>query len=93
VSIHDRVVDVVSKWGRLAALPDDTDQLQVIWANSGQAVPFQPDGATQLIVALKAEFMNPPIKNITFVPADLDGGGGIKTVGDLATAVGQLPAP
>lgn len=93
MSIHDRVVKVVSQWGRLSKLPKDTDQLQIIWANSGKAVPFQPDGVTQLIQVLNAEFKNPPPENITFVLADFAPPGTIKTVDDLATAVGQLPDP
>jgi hypothetical protein len=90
MSVHDRVVKVISIWGHLPTLPDDTDELQLIWANSHEAVPFQPDAVTQLILDLKAEFKDPPSEDITITPSDFAPPGNVKTVDDLATAVGDL---
>jgi hypothetical protein len=90
LSVHDRVVKVISVWAHLNTPPNDTDQLKVLWAVSHQSYPFQPDAVRQLITALQNEFKSPPKKNVKLIPPDFDPGN-IKTVDDAATAVGQMP--
>jgi hypothetical protein len=92
MSAHDRVVKIIASWARVSRAPNDTDQLQVLWATSGQAVPFQPDAATELIAALTSEFRKPPMIDVRISPSDFPPSGEIKTVEDLAIAVGQMPS-
>lgn len=89
MSVHDRVVKVVSIWGHCSTAPNDDDQLQVIWAVSHKAVPFQPDAAQQLIIDLQTEFRTSPTERIDLIASDFDPGN-IKTVDQLATAIGQM---
>ena len=91
MSVHDRVVKVVAVWGHLPTPPNDSDLLQAIWAKSHESFPFQPDAAQQLIIDLQNEFKDPPVVIVRLLPSDLNPLGNIKTVGDLATAVGQMP--
>jgi hypothetical protein len=92
MSVEDRVVSVVAAWSRKPS-PGDDDVLEQLWANSGQAVPFQPDGQRRLIEALKQEFKKPPTVDVQLVPSDLDPTGQIKTVDNLVKAVEQMPSP
>jgi hypothetical protein len=87
MSVHDRVTDVVLAWAGLAELPDDSDQLKVLWTD---AVAFQPDAVDQLILALKNEFTNPPSIDVELTPPDFNPPGKINTVADLATAVLEM---
>ena len=92
MSVEDRVVSVVAAWSRKPS-PADDDVLEQLWANSGQAVPFQPDGERRLIDALKQEFRKPPTVNVQLIASDLDPTGQIKTVDNLVKAVEQMPSP
>jgi hypothetical protein len=89
MSSDDRVARVVSAWAHLPARPNDTDLLQVLWANSHTAVPF-PDAVQQLVLDLQNEFRDPPPTDVELQTTDFDPGS-IKTVADLKTAVRQMP--
>jgi hypothetical protein len=95
MSVVSRVVKVVCMWAHLSGPPDETDQLQVIWASShdGDATPFQPDAVQLLISALQNEFGYPPALKVQLIPNDFFPPGNIKTVADLETVVGGMPAP
>jgi len=90
MSSDERVAMVVQKWAGLPALPKDIDYLKVIWANSGNAAPFQKDAVQDLINRLKEEFKNPPSKHVILETTDVDPGS-IKKVRDLKDAVAQMP--
>ena len=92
MGIVDRAINVIATWARKPS-PGDDDVLEQLWADSGQAVPFQPDGQRQLIDALKREFTKLPKLDIQLIPSDLDPAGQIKTVNDLAVAVSRMPSP
>jgi hypothetical protein len=88
MSVHDRVTTVVSTWAGLVDLPNDSDQLKVLW---NDAAPFQPDAVDQLILDLKNEFKSPPSINVKLIAPDFNPPGKISTVADLATAVLEMP--
>ena len=88
MSVHDRVTVVVATWASLAELPNDSDQLKVLW---NDAAPFQPDAVDRLILALQNEFKNPPSIDVKLNPPDFNPTGKINTVADLATAVLEMP--
>jgi len=90
MSSDERVAMVVQKWAGLPELPKDTEYLKAIWANSGNAAPFQKDAVQDLINRLKEEFKKPPSKHVNLVTTDLDPGS-IKKVRDLKDAVAQMP--
>lgn len=56
MSVHDRVVDVITLWGKAPTHPPDTMQLEVVWSNSSQDIPFYPEAAQLLEQKLKQEF-------------------------------------
>jgi hypothetical protein len=91
MSVVSRVVKVVCMWAHVSDPPADADQLQVIWADSHDAIQFQPDAANLLISSLKSEFGYPPALNIQLMATDFYPPGNIKTVADLETAVGGMP--
>lgn len=56
MSVHDRVTNVVQVWARMPSLPDDKQELEVIWATSGPHFEFFPYGAQDLTTKLQNEF-------------------------------------
>jgi hypothetical protein len=86
-SIHGRVLELVREWAHLPDLPDDAQELAVLWAP--QAAPYNPDGAQLLAKAIRAEFAGPPVICQCIAVADLIQR--IKTVEDLVTAVPECP--
>lgn len=96
MSIHDRVVVVVQNWVTAPSRPDDTQQLEVLWASSGRSFAFYPDAAQVLARNLQTEFRDS--NTVVLRYTDLYASGAntaakVKTVGDLATAVRQNYTP
>jgi hypothetical protein len=86
-TVHGRVVLLVQTWAKLDALPDDGDELAVLWAP--QDSPYNPDGADELAKAIMKEFAGPPVICQCITVADLTQR--IKTVANLVTAVPACP--
>jgi hypothetical protein len=95
MSVHDRVTKVVQFWGRMPDLPDDKQELEVIWATSGPQFEFYPYGAQDLTEKLHQEFRESgkAVLNFTDIYASANTAGKVKTVDDLATAVRQNYRP
>jgi hypothetical protein len=95
MSVHDRVTNVVQVWARMPSLPDDKQELEVIWATSGPHFEFFPYGAQDLTTELQKEFSNSTktVLNFTDIYASTNTSGKIKTVDQLATAVRQNYKP
>jgi hypothetical protein len=91
MSVHDRVTNVVQVWARMPSLPDDKQELEVIWATSGQHFEFFPYGAQDLTTKLQSEFRDSTktVLQFTDIYASTNTSGKIKTVDQLATAVRQ----
>lgn len=89
MSVHDRVTDVVQAWARMPSLPDDKQELEVIWDTSGPQYEFYPWGAENLATRLQTEFHDSKTKVVLFtdIHASKNPGGKINTVDDLATFV------
>jgi len=95
MSVHDRVTNVVQTWGRMQVLPDDKQELEVIWAASGPQFEFYPYGAQDLTEKLHQEFRESgkAVLHFTDIYASANTGGKVKTVDDLANAVRQNYRP
>jgi hypothetical protein len=95
MSVHDRVTDVVQVWGHMQAIPDDKQELEVIWDKSGLQFEFYPYAVQDLTEKLTKEFRDSdkPVLRFTDVYADANKNGKIKTVEQLATAVRQNYQP
>lgn len=95
MSVHDRVTDVVQAWVHMPSLPDDKQELEVIWDTSGPQFEFFPYGVQDLTTKLKAEFRDSKttVLEFTDIYANTNPGGKIKTVEQLATAVRQNYRP
>jgi hypothetical protein len=95
MSVHDRVTNVVQAWARMPALPDDKQELEVIWGTSGPHFEFFPYGAQDLTTKLQSEFRDSAktVLQFTDIYASTNTGGKIKTVDQLATAVRQNYSP
>jgi hypothetical protein len=95
MSVHDRVTTVVQSWGRMPALPDDKQELEVIWSASGPQFEFYPYGAQDLTEKLRHEFRESgkTVLQFTDIYASANTGGKVKTVDDLAKAVRQNYRP
>lgn len=95
MSVHDRVTEVVKGWGRMPSLPDDTQELEVIWATSGVHFEFFPYGSQDLTTKLQNEFRDSKqtVLRFTDIYASKNPSGKIKTVDELATAVRQNYRP
>ena len=95
MSVHDRVTNVVQVWARMPSLPDDKQELEVIWATSGPNFEFFPYGAQDLTTKLRTEFRDSTktVLNFTDIYASTNTSGKIKTVDQLATAVRQNYKP
>jgi hypothetical protein len=95
MSVHDRVTEVVQSWARMPSLPDDKQELEVIWATSGPHFEFFPYGAQDLTTKLRTEFRDSKntVLQFTDIYASTNTSGKIKTVEDLATAVRQNYKP
>jgi hypothetical protein len=95
MSVHDRVTVVVQGWAHMPSLPDDKQELEVIWAMSGPHFEFFPYGAQDLTAKLRTEFHDSKktVLQFTDIYASTNTGGKIKTVEELATAVRQNYAP
>src|SRR5260370_42443783 len=95
MSVHDRVTVVVQGWAHMPSLPDDKQELEVIWATSGPHFEFFPYGAQDLTAKLQTEFRDSKktVLHFTDIYASTNTGGKIKTVEELATAVRQNYRP
>jgi hypothetical protein len=96
MSVHDRVAYVVQTWASMSSLPDDKQQLEVVWASSGRSFPFYPDAAQVLTRNLQSEFRESKTDVLRYTDcyaSDGNANGRVKTVGDLATAVRQNYEP
>ena len=95
MSVHDRVTRVVQVWARMPSLPDDKQELEVIWDTSGPHFEFFPYGAQDLTTKLQSEFRESkrPVLQFTDIYATENTGGKVKTVEELATAVRQNYRP
>ncbi|MBV9181032.1 MAG: hypothetical protein JO356_06960 [Acidobacteria bacterium] len=95
MSVHDRVTKVVQSWGQMPSLPDDKQELEVIWASSGPQFEFYPYGAQDLTERLHHEFRESgkAVLYFTDIYAGKNTGGKVKTVDDLANAVRENYRP
>ena len=97
VSITGRfwVSTEVQGWARMPSLPDDKQELEVIWATSGRDFEFFPHAAQELTTSLQTEFHDSrqEVLKFTDISADANTSGKVKTVKDLATAVRQNYRP
>ena len=95
MSVHDRVTKVVQSWGRMPDLPDDKQEIEVIWASSGPQFEFYPYGAQDLTQKLHQEFRESAKDVIRFtdIHASTNTAGKVNTVDDLANAVRQNYRP
>ena len=95
MSVHDRVTRVVQSWGKMPELPEDKQELEVIWAASGPQFEFYPYGAQDLTAKLHQEFRESAKDVIHFndIHASANTAGKVNTVDDLANAVRQNYRP
>lgn len=95
MSVHDRVTNVVQAWASMPSLPDDKQELEVIWATSGSEFEFFPYAAQDLTTRLQREFRDSKktVLKFTDIYASANTVAKIKTVEDLATAVRQKYRP
>jgi|SRR5579864_4405061 len=90
MSVHDRVIDVVTSWATAPSHPADTMQLEVVWSTSRHDLPFYPEAAQLLEQQMKDEFRDS--KNAVMHYRDLkdptqNPGGSVSTVADLVRLV------
>jgi hypothetical protein len=95
MSVHDRVTKVVQVWAHMPTLPDDKQELEVIWDTSGLHYEFFPYGAQDLTTKLQREFRESKrgVLEFTDIYATNNTSGKVKTVEELAIAVRQNYRP
>jgi hypothetical protein len=97
---EERTVEVLNRWSGGDNVDQMSETLEQLWNRtkptgkpSHSGIDFFPQGASDLVNRLVAEFQKSPARNINFTSANLNPTGGtILTVDNLLTAVIQSPA-
>ena len=90
MSVHDRVVNVVTSWANAPSHPADNAQLEVVWSTSRHDLPYYPEAAQLLEQQMKSEFRessSPVMSYRDLKDSTKNPGGSVSTVAELARLV------
>ena len=90
MSVHDRVVNVVTSWANATSSPADTMQLEVVWSTSRHDLPYYPEAAQLLEQQITNEFRDskaPVMRYRDLKDPAKNPGGSVSTVLELSRLV------
>lgn len=90
MSVHDRVVNVVTDWARVPSRPGDSMPLEAVWSAGRQGMPYYSEAAQLLEAQMRKEFREsrtPVMRYSDLNDPKLNPNGNVTTVGELSRLV------